>query len=71
MVNEYKFNAKIEDAGKGGAYVIIPFDVEAAFGKKRVKVKATIDGEFYFYSRVFGFEPAEELEPVAIENLPD
>ena len=47
MVNEYKFNAKIEDAGKGGAYVVIPFDVEAAFGKKRVKVKATIDGEFY------------------------
>jgi hypothetical protein len=28
-----------------------------------------LDGEFYFYSRVFGFEPAEAIEPVAIENL--
>jgi small nuclear ribonucleoprotein (snRNP)-like protein len=43
----YKFRAIIEDPGGGGAYVTIPFDVEKAFGKKRVKVKATIDGEPY------------------------
>lgn len=42
-----KFTAVIEDAGKGGAYITIPFDVEQIFGKKRVKVKAWFDGEFY------------------------
>lgn len=42
-----KFRAVIEDAGNGGAFVTIPFDVEQVFGKKRVKVKATIDGEPY------------------------
>jgi hypothetical protein len=47
MSDKYKFSAAIEDAGDGGAYVIIPFDVEKIFGKKRVKIRATIDGEPY------------------------
>lgn len=43
------FRAVIEpaDPGSGGAFVRIPFDVEQAFGKKRVKVLATIDGVPY------------------------
>ena len=41
------FTAKIENAGDGGAFVYVPFDVEKVFGKKRVPVKATIDGESY------------------------
>lgn len=41
------FTALIEDAGSGGAYVRIPFDVEKTFGKKRVKVRADIEGETY------------------------
>ena len=28
-----------------------------------------LSAEFYFYSRVFGFEPADDLEPVQIDNL--
>ena len=47
MTQKYQFRAVIENAGEGGAYVNIPFDVEKGFGKKRVKVKATIDGEPY------------------------
>jgi hypothetical protein len=47
MTNTQKFAAIIKDAGKGGAYVVVPFDVEEVFGKKRVKVKASIDGEPY------------------------
>ncbi len=47
MNQKYKFKALIADAGGGGAYVIIPFDVEKVFGKKRVKIKATIDGQPY------------------------
>ena len=47
MSEKFKFSAVIEDAGGGGAYVRIPFDVEQAFGKKRVQVNATFDGEPY------------------------
>jgi hypothetical protein len=47
MTQKYQFHAVIEDAGGGGAYVTIPFDVEEVFGKKRVKIKAIIDGEPY------------------------
>lgn len=47
MTQIYQFRAIIEDAGGGGAYISIPFDVEKAFGKKRVKIKASIDGEAY------------------------
>jgi hypothetical protein len=44
MTKKYTFAAKIQDAGGGGAYVEIPFDVEAAFGAKRPKVRALIEG---------------------------
>ena len=47
MSEKYTFRAVIEEAGGGGAFVTVPFDVEAAFGKKRVPVRATIDGEPY------------------------
>ena len=47
MPTQHKFRAKIENAGGGGAYVSVPFDVEQAFGKKRVKVIATIEGHPY------------------------
>ena len=30
-----------------GAYVVFPYDVRAEFGKGRVKVRATFDGEPY------------------------
>ena len=47
MPTQHKFRAKIENAGDGGAYVSVPFDVEKAFGQKRVKVKALIEGQPY------------------------
>jgi Bacteriocin-protection, YdeI or OmpD-Associated/Domain of unknown function (DUF1905) len=52
MPTQYKFRAKIEDAGDGGAYVTVPFGVEKTFGKKRVKVVATIEGHPYHGSLV-------------------
>jgi bifunctional DNA-binding transcriptional regulator/antitoxin component of YhaV-PrlF toxin-antitoxin module len=45
--NKHRFIAVIEDAGNGGAYVTIPFDVEKTFGMKRVKIQATINGDPY------------------------
>ena len=41
------FTATSQEAPGGGAYVELPFDVEATFGSKRPKVMATIDGEAY------------------------
>lgn len=46
-MTKHTFKAVIEQAGGGGAFVRIPFDVEQSFGAKRPKVKATIDGEPY------------------------
>lgn len=37
--------------------------------RKAENIKRTIEAEFYFYSRIFGFEPADQIEPVEIENL--
>jgi Domain of unknown function (DUF1905)/Bacteriocin-protection, YdeI or OmpD-Associated len=47
MSKSFTFLAVIESEERGGAFVTVPFDVEQAFGKKRVKVKATIDGYPY------------------------
>jgi Bacteriocin-protection, YdeI or OmpD-Associated/Domain of unknown function (DUF1905) len=47
MNEKRKFRAVIENAGGGGAFVSVPFDVEQVFGKKRVKVKATLQGAPY------------------------
>lgn len=44
----YEFEAKIEKVPDiDGAYIEIPFDVKTEFGKGRVPVKATFDGEPY------------------------
>ena len=47
--NIYEYDAIIRasEIGKGGAYVAFPYDVRAEFGKGRVKVHATFDGEPY------------------------
>jgi hypothetical protein len=45
----YEYDAVIlsSESGRGGAYVPFPFDIRAEFGKGRVKVHATFDGEPY------------------------
>lgn len=46
--NIYEFDAVIQKVPDlDGAYVEIPFDVKAAFGKGRVAVHATFDGADY------------------------
>jgi hypothetical protein len=44
MTKKQTFTATIQNAGGGGAYVEVPFDVEETFGSKRPKVKAMIEG---------------------------
>lgn len=44
MPKKQTFTAVIQNAGSGGAFVEVPFDAETAFGSKRPKVKALIEG---------------------------
>lgn len=37
--------------------------------RQAANIKRTLDGELYFYSKVFGFELADEIEPIVIDNL--
>jgi hypothetical protein len=47
MVKKHTFTATIINAGGGGAFVEVPFDVEKAFGSKKPKIKAVIEGVPY------------------------
>jgi hypothetical protein len=47
MPKKHTFKAVIQNAGGGGAFVEVPFDVEKAFGSKKPKVKALIEGVPY------------------------
>jgi hypothetical protein len=47
MPKKHTFKATIQNAGGGGAFVEVPFDVEKAFGAKKPKVKAMIEGVPY------------------------
>jgi len=43
----YEYDAVIQPVEKGGAYVAFPYDIRQEFGKGRVAVRATFDGEAY------------------------
>ncbi len=48
----YEYDATVQSAesdekNKGGAFVAFPYDIRAEFGKGRVKVHVTFDGEPY------------------------
>lgn len=48
MNKKYEFEAEIIKVPDiDGAYIEIPFDVKSEFGKGRVPVTATFDGEIY------------------------
>ncbi|HEX9660339.1 MAG TPA: YdeI/OmpD-associated family protein [Rhodothermales bacterium] len=47
MNPKQQFKAVIQSNPGGGAYVNVPFDVEKAFGRKRVKILAMFDGELF------------------------
>jgi hypothetical protein len=47
MTQKQSFTAVIQNAGGGGAFVEVPFDVEKEYGSKKPRVKATIEGVPY------------------------
>ncbi len=54
---------------KGIPVAYLPFEGEQHGFRQAEHIKRAIDAELYFYGRIFGFEPADEIEPVTIENL--
>ncbi len=54
---------------KGIPVAYLPFEGEQHGFRQARNIKRALDGELYFYSRVFGFELAEPVEPLEIENL--
>lgn len=54
---------------KGLPVAYIAYEGEQHGFRKAENIKRTIEAEFYFYSAIFGFKPADKIEPVEIENL--
>lgn len=61
MVNQ------LRQKGLPVAYVL--FEGEQHGFRRSETIKRALEGELYFYSRVFGFELADPVEPVVIDNL--
>jgi dipeptidyl aminopeptidase/acylaminoacyl peptidase len=55
-------------AVKGVPYAYIAYEGEQHGFRKGENIRRTSEAELYFYGRVLGFAPADELEPVTIEN---
>src|SRR5919112_3240779 len=54
---------------KGLPVVYVPFEGEQHGFRRAENIRRALDGELYFYSHVLGFELADSVEPVPIENL--
>ena len=54
---------------RGLPVAYVPFEGEQHGFRRAENIKRAFDAELYFYSRVFGFELADPVEPVPIENL--
>ncbi len=54
---------------KGLPVAYVSFEEETHGFRMSANIKKALDSEFYFYSRIFGFQPAEPIEPIEIINL--
>ena len=50
-------------------YAYLAFPGEQHGFRKAENIVRSQEAELYFYGRVFGFAPADEIEPVDIRNL--
>ena len=60
--------AAVDAKGLPVAYLL--FEGEQHGFRRAATIKRVLEAELYFYGRVFGFEPADTIEPVEIRNLP-
>ena len=56
-------------AKKGLPYAYLAFEGEQHGFRKAENIIRSNEAELYFYGRIFGFTPADEIEPVEIVNL--
>jgi len=56
---------------KGIPTAYIPFEGEQHGFRRSENIKRALEAELYFYSKVFGFDLADQIEPMEIFNLPD
>lgn len=54
---------------KGLPVAYLPFEGEQHGFRKAENIKRVLEAELYFYSKVFGFDLADAVQPVEIENL--
>jgi dipeptidyl aminopeptidase/acylaminoacyl peptidase len=54
---------------KGIPYAYLAFDGEQHGFRQASTVRRALEAELYFYGRILGFDPADQVEPVAIRNL--
>jgi dipeptidyl aminopeptidase/acylaminoacyl peptidase len=53
----------------GIPYAYLAFEGEQHGFRRAETIRRTLEAELYFYGRILGFEPADELEPVEIHGL--
>jgi dipeptidyl aminopeptidase/acylaminoacyl peptidase len=56
---------------KAVPYAYLAFEGEQHGFRQAANIRRVPEAELYFYGRVLGFEPHDELEPVPIEHLSD
>jgi dipeptidyl aminopeptidase/acylaminoacyl peptidase len=54
---------------KGLPVALVEFEGEQHGFRQAENIRRSQDGELYFLGKIFGFEPADAIEPVPIDNL--
>jgi dipeptidyl aminopeptidase/acylaminoacyl peptidase len=54
---------------KGLPFAYLAFQGEQHGFRRKENISRSLEAELYFYSKIFGFELADKVEPVKIENL--
>ncbi|HET7339149.1 MAG TPA: S9 family peptidase [Candidatus Dormibacteraeota bacterium] len=50
-------------------HAYVAYEGEQHGFRQEKNIRRTFEGELWFFSRIFGFEPADDIAPVAVENL--
>jgi dipeptidyl aminopeptidase/acylaminoacyl peptidase len=58
-------------SAKGLPVAYLLFEGEQHGFRRATTIKRALEAELYFFGKVFGFDPADEIEPVDIRNLPE
>ncbi len=54
---------------KGMPVALVMFEGEGHGFRQATNIRRALEAELYFYGRVLGFEPADDIDPVPIDNL--